>query len=49
MAVVGVELQLQPRRPRGKVFELYLGRRRGGEVKLVILYDGYWLVVVGMC
>ncbi len=49
-AVVGVELQLrQPRRPRGKVLELCLGRRRGRGAELVIIYDGMVVVVVMMC
>lgn len=45
-AVVGVELQL--RRPRGKVLELCLGRRRGRGAELVIMYDGMVVVVVMM-
>ena len=48
-AVVGVELQLrQPRRLRGKVLELCLGRRRGRGAELVIMYDGMVVVVVMM-
>lgn len=44
-AEVGVGLR-QPRRPRGKVLELCLGRRKGRGVELVIMYDG--MVVVMM-
>lgn len=44
--VVGVELQ--PRRPRGKTFELCLGRRRERGVEFVVMYDGMVVVVVMM-
>lgn len=46
-AEVGVGLR-QPRRPRGKVLELCLGRRKGREVELVIMYDGMVVVMMMM-
>lgn len=44
-----MELQLrQPRRPRGKISELCLGRRRERGAELAIIYDGMVVVVVMM-